>query len=119
MNPLKRSRPEPEAISELNKWWDKEENFDKMDKNEPKWEYLEHNGVQFPAFYKPHKVRINHKGEPISLNKDEEELATYWSQTIGSEWEQKPIYRANFFIFCHVWEMGRWKQWNCERAMAS
>ena len=89
----KASKSNIEQPSELNKWW-----------NEPivagdeeiKWDYLEHNGVLFPPFYKPHKVRINHKGEAIALNKPEEELATYWSQTIGSEWERKPIYRTNF-----------------------
>lgn len=106
-NPLKRKNPvlhpssplknkNKEEDPEANKWWEKEDLDEKIDRNEPKWDYLEHNGVQFPPFYKPHKIRINHKGEAIALNTKEEELATYWSQTIGSEWEQKANYRSNF-----------------------
>ena len=78
-----------------NKWWNVGDNYQEDDPGK-KWDYLEHNGVIFPPFYKPHKIRINYKGEPISLNPKEEELATYWSQTIGSEWETKKIYRTNF-----------------------
>lgn len=105
-NPLKRKNPATHPTSpklkrkeedpEANKWWEKVDLDIKNDRNEPKWEYLEHNGVQFPPFYKPHKIRINHKGEPIALNPLEEEHATYWSQTIGTEWENKKNYRDNF-----------------------
>ena len=104
VNPLKRKladalvakqqKNEKNEPSEVNKWW-MDENPEKGD-TEIKWDYLEHNGVLFPPFYKPHKVRINHKGDAVALNKEEEELATYWSQTIGTEWERKPIYRTNF-----------------------
>ena len=99
-NPLKRKHAELTKTSEggleLNKWWEKEGVHLENDKNDPKWEYFEHNGVLFPPFYKPHKIRINHKGEPIALSIKEEELATYWSQTVGTEWERKPAYRQNF-----------------------
>jgi len=109
-NPLKRKFADLKKPSsnigmsfDSNKWWEKDDLEVKNDKKDPKWDYFEHNGVQFPPFYKPHKVRINHKGQPIALNNQEEELATYWSQTIGTEWENKSIYRTNFSTnFLHL-----------------
>ncbi len=41
----------------MNHWW---ENLD--EESDKKWDYLEHNGVLFPPFYKPHKIKINYKG---------------------------------------------------------
>lgn len=32
----------------------------------------------------------------MTLTEEQEELCTYWAQTIGSDWETKPNYRANF-----------------------
>eukprot|EP01016_Furgasonia_blochmanni_P001395 TRINITY_DN1052_c0_g1_i15.p1 TRINITY_DN1052_c0_g1~~TRINITY_DN1052_c0_g1_i15.p1 ORF type:complete len:515 (-),score=151.01 TRINITY_DN1052_c0_g1_i15:746-2290(-) len=75
------------------KWWEKEIGDDD---DETKWRYLEHHGVCFPPFYKPHGIRIFYKGEPINLTTKQEELATYWSQTVGSDWEKRDIYRKNF-----------------------
>lgn len=51
-------------VSTINQWWSKENLDEESDK---KWEYMEHNGVLFPPFYKPHKIKINYKG---NLNKN-------------------------------------------------
>jgi DNA topoisomerase-1 len=32
----------------------------------------------------------------ITLNEEQEELCTYWAQSIGSPYENKEIYRKNF-----------------------
>jgi len=60
------------------------------------WTYLEHHGVLFPAEYEPAGLSINFEGQSVPLSPIQEELAFYWSQGIGSEWETKPEYRLNF-----------------------
>ncbi|EAS05059.2 DNA topoisomerase I (macronuclear) [Tetrahymena thermophila SB210] len=61
-----------------------------------KWKYLEHHGVLFPDYWQKHNVRPRYDGKPIDLNLLQEEMATYWSQTLGTDWEHKPKYRENF-----------------------
>ena len=79
-------------IQGVNKWWeDSDEGGD-----DTKWNYLEHNGILFPNFWVKHNVKPLYNGEPIELNSYQEEMATYWSQTIGTEWETKKTYRDNF-----------------------
>ena len=38
----------------------------------------------------------NREGSEIKLDIRQEEMITYWCQTIGTEWEAKQIYRNNF-----------------------
>jgi DNA topoisomerase-1 len=60
------------------------------------WEYLEHNGVFFPPLWVPHLTPVIFRGEKVSLTPAQEEMATYWAQTIGTDWETKPFYLKNF-----------------------
>jgi len=79
------------------KWAEKDEDDD----DETKWNYLEHKGVIFPPFYDPKRFTVLYQGKPITLTRDQEEMAYYWSQTIGTDWETKDHYRQNFQkIFC-------------------
>ena len=88
--PVKKVKTEKVQSS---KWWEVEEN---SDDDETKWSYLEHRGVLFPPAYKTHNQKVLYKGKPINLNLKSEELATYWTQSLGSEWEEREIYRNNF-----------------------
>jgi len=83
------------------KWAEKDEDDD----DETKWNYLEHKGVIFPPFYDPKRFTVLYQGKPITLNRDQEEMAYYWSQTIGTDWETKDHYRQNFQkIFCGTFD---------------
>lgn len=64
--------------------------------DEIKWRYLEHHGVLFPDYWNKHNVRVIYDGKPMELSLFQEEMATYWAQTLGSDWEHKPTYRENF-----------------------
>jgi DNA topoisomerase-1 len=57
------------------KWWEHE----LKDKKGPKWKYLEHRGVVFPPPYVPHGVRMRYEGAPVTLNAEQEELATLYA----------------------------------------
>lgn len=61
-----------------------------------KWNYLEHHGFFFPDAWKPHKTKILNNGTPIDLNPFQEEICTYWAQSLGTDWEHKDYYRDNF-----------------------
>lgn len=91
--------PQPKQMGESggsDKWWqhinDKEEDSGKN------WTYLEHHGVQFPAEYVPKGVTIMFDGLPLKLTPIQEELAFYWCQTVGTDWEHKEEFRRNFSI---------------------
>ena len=71
------------------------DNFNE-EEEECKWKSLEHHGVRFPPFYKPHGVPLLHKGAKIHLNAELEEIANYWAQIIGSEFAEKETVKANF-----------------------
>jgi len=79
------------------KWTEKDEDDD----DETKWNYLEHKGVIFPPFYEYRNFTVLYQGRPITLNRNQEEMAYYWAQSLGSDWETKEHYRNNFAkIFC-------------------
>lgn len=80
-----------DEVATTSKWWE----LESIDEN-IKWKYLEHKGVTFPPFYKPQKFTIYYDNKPIKLNPLQEEMAYYWSQTIGSDWETKEHYKLNF-----------------------
>lgn len=75
------------------KWWEKDPD---SEEDEVKWHYLEHKGVIFPPFYDYRRFKVLYKGQPIQMNRYQEEMAYYWSQTVGTDWEQKQHYRDNF-----------------------
>ena len=87
-------------VVQINKWWEKpidEENDKKSDDEEVgKWKHMEHNGVLFPAEYEPHGIKIKYKGEPIELNPEQEEVATFWGQVLDTEFATKEIAKRNF-----------------------
>lgn len=78
----------------------KENNDDDEDEEEEliKWKYLEHHGVLFPDYWQRHNIRIKYNGQPVdNLTIYQEEIATYWAQTMGTDYEhEKKIYRNNF-----------------------
>ena len=88
-------------VVQINKWWENssEEAINKKDEDdegETKWKHLEHNGVLFPVEYEPHKIKIKYQGEPIELNPEQEEVATFWAQLLDSELSKKDIAIRNF-----------------------
>lgn len=78
---------------ESTNWWEEDEHDDFSIQ---KWKSLEHHGVIFPPDYIPHKIPLFYDGEPVSLTSEQEEVATWWSSVIGTEWETKEIFRKNF-----------------------
>ena len=88
-------------VVQINKWWEKppEEENDKNSEDEDgpkKWKHMEHNGVLFPPEYEPHGIKIKYKGEPIELNPEQEEVATFWGQVIDTDFATKEIAIKNF-----------------------
>ena len=64
--------------------------------NDNKWNNLEHNGVLFAEDFHPTAIPIKYKGATLQLTTEQEEVATFWVQTIGTDWEKKKTYRNNF-----------------------
>jgi DNA topoisomerase-1 len=66
------------------------------------WKTLEHNALCFPPEYKPHHVPLYHKGAPVELTPECEELATFYAMCpedgpqLGNG-ETRPVFRQNFF----------------------
>ena len=86
-------------VVQINKWWEKppeEENGDDDEEETKKWKHMEHNGVLFPQEYEPHGIKIKYKGEPIELNPEQEEVATFWAQVIDTDYSKKEIAIRNF-----------------------
>ena len=87
-------------VVQINKWWEKpiDEENDKNSEDEDagKWKHMEHNGVLFPAEYEPHNIKIKYKGEPIELNPEQEEVATFWAQVLDTDFAKKEITIRNF-----------------------
>ncbi|CAD8212782.1 unnamed protein product [Paramecium pentaurelia] len=79
-------------------WWEEAnpEESEEEEQQGQEWRYLEHHGVLFPPFYKRHNVGLIYNGKLITLTEEQEELCTYWAQSIGSPYEFKEIYRKNF-----------------------
>ncbi|EDO06695.1 Eukaryotic DNA topoisomerase I catalytic core family protein [Babesia bovis T2Bo] len=92
-----------DIVEPIDRWWEKVDNeFDlakimEYENQSCHWEYLEHNGMIFTPEYKPHGIPIKFKGEPITLTPDLEEVATFWAQSIGTNYEESEIYRRNFW----------------------
>lgn len=78
-----------------NNWWAQENGHLKQGSKE-KWSTMEHNGVSFPENYSKHNAPVLYRGKRIKVSSFQEELATYWTQTLGTDWLKNPYYRQNF-----------------------
>lgn len=78
-----------------NNWWAMSKHHMKTDPKE-KWITMEHNGVSFPENYKKHNAPLLYDGKTILISTFQEELATYWTQTLGTDWLKNPYYTKNF-----------------------
>jgi len=74
------------------KWWE----MDRY-KGDIKWKRLDHNGICFPPPYEQHHVKINYQGNPVELNAQQEELATFYAVMLESDWVKKKSFNINFF----------------------
>jgi DNA topoisomerase-1 len=79
------------------KWWEQPELPAGL-----QWNTLEHNGVFFPPPYVAHNVKLLYDGEPVDLNDDQEELASFYAgmpvdgPQLGDAKTAK-VFNANFF----------------------
>ncbi|XP_023007686.1 DNA topoisomerase 1 beta-like [Cucurbita maxima] len=62
-----------------------------------KWTTLVHNGVIFPPPYQTHGVKILHKGKPVDLTPEQEEVATMFAVMKDTDYMQKPKFKENFW----------------------
>eukprot|EP00347_Sterkiella_histriomuscorum_P016284 403353776 len=83
-------------INEINNKNDNEESDNEQENKKIKWKSLEHHGVTFFAAYKPHYVKVLHKGQPMSLTPEQEEICNWWAQIIDQDFAKKDIVRKNF-----------------------
>ncbi|ORM40838.1 DNA topoisomerase 1 [Babesia sp. Xinjiang] len=92
-----------DIVEPIDRWWEKVDNDVDLQKileyenQSSHWDYLEHNGMIFTPEYRPHGIPIKFKGEVIQLTPDLEEIATFWAQSIGTNYEESEIYRRNFW----------------------
>jgi DNA topoisomerase-1 len=62
-----------------------------------KWTKLEHNGVLFPAEYKPHNVPLKYKDQRVKLTPTQEEAAMLYAKYINTEYIQSKVFNRNFW----------------------
>ncbi|CAN8061968.1 unnamed protein product [Agarophyton chilense] len=75
------------------RWWDEK----KMADNKIKWRTLVHNGVIFPPEYVPHGKPLIYKGAQVPLEPAAEEIATFYSEKLGTDYVKRSKFNANFF----------------------
>jgi DNA topoisomerase-1 len=78
------------------RWWEDPTKGD----GTKKWTTLEHNGVVFPPEYEPlpKHVKLVYDGVPVTLQKDAEEVATFYGSMLNSEVNvTNPTFNQNFF----------------------
>lgn len=93
----KKSKETSEEEEEY-EWW----NAPKPEDDSIKWQTLEHNGVLFAPEYEPlpKNVKLIYDGKPVTLNKEAEEVATFWVAMMtpaSSHHLDNPVFRSNFF----------------------
>ncbi len=57
---------------------------------------LHHNGVIVPPKYKGRGLSVKIKGQPVSLNDEQEEMAVAWAKKIGTPYVDDPKFAENF-----------------------
>ena len=77
----------------VNRWWEKP----MTDEDGPKWNTLEHRGLLFTPEYEPHHVPLVYSGADVPLPAEAEEVATFFAQTLGTDWCTKPKFCENFW----------------------
>lgn len=82
-----------QPTTERHRWWDAAD----AEKSKQKWTTLEHNGIEFAEPYTKINVPILYDGKKVRLNAKCEEIAVFFARKIGSEYENKPTFRKNFF----------------------
>ena len=78
----------------VNNWWCKDQDDED---DETKWRKLEHKGVLFPPRYENQNIGVLYKQQPIKLNDEQEELATFWAGLTENPIKDNPIAQRNFF----------------------
>ncbi|KAF2751033.1 DNA topoisomerase 1 [Sporormia fimetaria CBS 119925] len=87
---------EAEDEEEEYRWWEDPSKGD----GTIKWTTLEHNGVVFPPEYEPlpKDVKLVYDGIPVTLQKDAEEVATFYGSMLNSTVNvENPTFNKNFF----------------------
>jgi DNA topoisomerase-1 len=62
-----------------------------------KWTTLEHNGILFPAEYKPHKKPLKFNTKYIELTTEQEEAAMLYAKYVGTEYIENKTFNRNFW----------------------
>ena len=68
-----------------------------MEDNQEKFKSLEHKGIIFTPPYFQHKIPVLHKGQPLVLKPDEEEIANMWADLLESDFVKRPEVWKNFW----------------------
>ncbi|ORX99896.1 eukaryotic DNA topoisomerase I [Clohesyomyces aquaticus] len=87
---------EAEDEEEEYRWWEDPAKGD----GTKKWTTLEHSGVVFPPEYEPlpRHVKLIYDGVPVTLQKDAEEVATFYGSMLNSTHNvENPTFNKNFF----------------------
>ncbi|KAJ2832663.1 DNA topoisomerase 1, partial [Coemansia erecta] len=81
-----------EASDDDYKWW-----LEQKGDDGPKWQTLEHSGVQFPPEYEPHNLPLIYKGAEIRMPPAVEEVATFFAAVLGTDHAVNKVFQKNFF----------------------
>jgi DNA topoisomerase-1 len=94
-SPLKKLKSEmlSEGTTNNKFWWEKDI---EMEKEEIKWTQLEHKGVYFPEPYQGKGIKIKYDDKEIKLDDYQEEIAIYWTESLGSEFHSNFYFKKNF-----------------------
>ncbi|MBT8172847.1 MAG: DNA topoisomerase I [Nitrosopumilus sp.] len=61
-----------------------------------KWKTLQHNGILFPPEYEVQGFTIKIKGETVSLDANQEEMAYQWAKKKDTPYAQDKVFQKNF-----------------------
>ncbi|MFQ5782227.1 MAG: DNA topoisomerase I [Nitrosopumilus sp.] len=61
-----------------------------------KWKTLQHNGILFPPAYEAQGIKIKIKGEPVSLDLNQEEMIYQWAKKKDTPYAQDKVFQKNF-----------------------
>ena len=61
-----------------------------------KWKTLQHNGILFPEPYQSRDIKISIKGEAVSLDLAQEEMAYQWAKKKDTPYAQDKVFQKNF-----------------------
>ena len=61
-----------------------------------KWKTLQHNGILFPPEYEAQGIKIKIKGEPVSLDVNQEEIVYQWAKKKDTPYAQDKVFQKNF-----------------------